>query len=64
MQYRRHPLARAHAGRRPQYAVVRDGLSAAELEHLNGFCDRTQALHPTGERGEPWWAGDDGSLNW
>ena len=44
--------------------MVRDGLSAAELEHLNGFCDRTQALHPTGERGEPWWAGDDGSLNW
>ena len=43
------------------YAVVRGCLSAAELEHLEEFRLRTQALNPGRETGKGWWAGDDGA---
>jgi hypothetical protein len=46
------------------YAVVRNCLSAAELEHLEEFRVRTQALNPAREKTKGWWAGDDGNLNW
>ena len=44
--------------------MVQSALTPAELDHLDDFRIKTQALNPAREKTKGWWAGDDGNLNW